>query len=149
MNIELFIDRLHALQRTIAIATPDAQVVKRCYWGAPSTALVDLPAIINTMTEMERTLGMGMRKESAYRITVQMLVARATPEDERSSRLATAFWFAAKNAFDNDRTIGGTVLISTLQGANPTVPVLLQHNGQAYVGVDAYLDIITITAEGG
>jgi len=146
MNIELFIDRLQALQRTISIVSPVALSVKRCYWGAPAASIGDFPAIINTLTEMERSLGMGVRKENDYRVAVQLLAARATPEDERSSRIATALWFAAKEAFDADRTIGGTVLHSALQGANPTVPVLLQHGGQAYIGFDAYLTVKTITS---
>lgn len=141
MNFDLFIDRLNALQRSISIMSPVAMTVKRTYWGAPSGAISDLPAVINTLSEPERTLGMGARREARYRVVVQILVARATPEDERSSRIATAFWFAAKAAFDADRTIGGTVMHAILQGANPTVPVLLQHGGQAYVGLDAVLEI--------
>ena len=141
MNFDLFIDRLNSLQRSISISSPVSMVVKRTYWGAPAGAISDLPAIINTLSEPERSLGMGARRESMYRVAVQILVARATPEDERSSRIATAFWFAAKAVFDADRTIGSTVTHAILQGANPTVPVLLQHGGQAYIGVDALLDI--------
>lgn len=141
MNLDLFLDRLNTMQRSISITTPVVMTVKRIYWGAPSGAISELPAIINTLSETERTLGMGARKESRYRVSVQMLVARATPEDDRNNRLATNFWFAAKHAFDADRTIGGTVTFATLLGANPTVPLLLQHGGQAYIGFDAFLDI--------
>lgn len=144
MNFDLFIDRLNTLQRSIGITLPVVMTVKRTYWGGPSGAISDLPAVINTLAEPDRSLGMGARREARYRVTVQLLVARATPEDERSSRIATAFWFAAKTAFDADRTIGGTVTHSILQGANPTVPVLLQHGGQAYIGFDALLDIQNI-----
>lgn len=145
MNIDLFIERLQTLQNSISISTPHPVSVKRSYWGAPSTALGDIPAFINTLSDTDRALGMGARKEGRIRVTVQLLVARGTTEDERSSRIATSFWFATKQAFDNDRTIGGTVLFSTLQGASTTVPVLLQHGGQAYIGFDAFLDALVIT----
>lgn len=144
MNIDLFIERLSVIQQAISIASPVTLTVKRSYWGGPVGAIGDLPAIINTLAEPDRTLGMGVRREARYRVTVQLLAARATPEDMRSSRIATAFWFAAKAAFDADRTIGGTVTHAALQGANPTVPVLLQHAGQAYIGFDAVLDIQNI-----
>jgi len=145
MNIDQFIANLQTLQNSINIVAPHPTSVKRSYWGAPSAAISDMPAFINTLSDTERALGMGTRMEGRVRVTVQLLVARATTEDERSSRLATSLWFAAKQAFDNDRTIGGTVLFSTLQGASTTVPVLLQHGGQAYIGFDAYLDAMVIT----
>jgi len=146
MNFDVFLDRLIALEKTIGITSPVAATVKRVYFGAPANSISDLPCVINTLAEPERTLGMAGRREERYRINIQLLVARAAPEDERSSRIAAAFWFAAKNAFDADTSIGGTVMFSTLRGANPTVPVILQHGGQAYIGFDAFLDVRSIEA---
>ncbi|MBT9176899.1 MAG: hypothetical protein DDT20_01224 [Firmicutes bacterium] len=144
MNLDLFLARLTALQQTIAITTPVVSAVKRSYWGSPAGAVTDLPCIINALTEPERTLGMGARREEKYRINVQLLAARATPEDERSSRIATNFWFSAKDVFDANPTVGGTVMYAILRGASPTVPVILQHGGQAYIGFDAFLDVHNI-----
>lgn len=141
MNFTQFLDRLNALQLTISITTPIAANVRHCYWGAPAGAIAHLPAIINDMAETERSVGMGMRGEARYRIGVQLLAARATPEDLRSSIIATQFWFAAKQVFDANPTISGSVTHAILRGANPTVPVLVQHGGQAYIGFDATLDI--------
>jgi len=75
---------------------------------------------------------------------MQLFAARVTPEDERSSRIATSFWTAAKDVFDANTSIGGTVQFSTLRGASPTVPVLLQHGGQAYIGFDAFLEVTRV-----
>lgn len=140
MNFDTFWTRLKALEEGIAITSPVALTVKRGYWGAPPSALPDLPCVINSLSETERALGFGSRDQS-LRINVQLLAAKATVEDERSSRIATAFWFAAKDAFDEDLTIGGTVSLSSLRGADPTVPVILTHAGQAYIGFNAFLDI--------
>ncbi len=141
MNFDLFLDKLIALEKTISITSPITSTVKRVYFGGPADAITDLPCIINALAEPDRTLGMANRREERYRINVQLLAARATPEDERSSRVATAFWFAAKNVFDADPTISGTVMFAVLRGANPTVPVILQHGGQAYIGFDGYLEM--------
>ena len=144
MNFDAFLDKLILLEKTISIASPITSTVKRVYFGAPANAITDLPCIINALAEPDRTLGMASRREEKYRINVQLLVARATPEDERSSRIALSFWIAAKDVFDADKTIGGTVMFSTLRGANPTVPVILQHGGQAYIGFDGFLEVQNI-----
>jgi len=140
LNFDQFLDALFALERTISITSPVAMTVRRTYWGAPTDSITDLPCIINTLAETDRTLGMGTRREENFRIIIQFLAVRAMPEDERSSRIATAFWFAAKNAFDANTTISGTVTFSTLRGADSTVPVILQHGGLAYVGFDGFLE---------
>ena len=144
MNFDTFLDKLILLEKTISITSPITSTVKRVYFGAPPGAITDLPCVINALAEPERTLGMANRREEKYRINVQLLVARATSEDERSSRIAASFWVSAKTAFDANVTIGGTVMFSTLRGANPTVPVILQHGGQAYIGFDAVLDVQNI-----
>jgi hypothetical protein len=145
MNFSAFLDSLNALQMTISITSPIATTVRRTYWGAPTGTIIDVPAIVNDMTETERSVGMGARGESRYRVGVQLLAAKATPEDTRSSIIATELWFAAKRAFDANPTISGTVTHAILRGANPTVPVLLQHAGQTYIGFEAMLDIQHIT----
>lgn len=146
MNFAAFLTRLQALQASIAITAPVALSVRRSYWGAPAGDISDLPAVINVLSEPERALGMGGRREAQYRIGVQLLAARATPDDERHSRIATEFWFAAKERFDADPTLQGTVTWAVLQGGNPTVPVILQHGGQAYIGFDAQLMVHVISS---
>lgn len=141
MNIDDFIDALLTLEKTIAITSPVASQVKAAYWGAPVGGIPDLPCMINAWTEPERELGFGGLTVERPRVQVQLLAASAQVEDERSSRIATAFWFAAKTAFDADRDIDDTAGITVLVGADPTVPVLLTHGGQAYIGFNAFLDI--------
>ena len=140
MNFTTFLGKLETLQKSIGITSPVASQVKRVYWGAPPQAVTDLPCIINDMTENERNLGFGTRDQRVT-VSVQCLVAKALAEDARSSLLATAFWFAAKDKFDADLTIGGTVALAHFRGGEPTVPVLLVVGGQAYVGFDAVLEI--------
>lgn len=140
MNFDNFLSALEELERSISVTSPVAATVKRAYWGAPPQSMTDLPCAINALSEPERTLGFGSR-EQRLRIQVQVLVGPATGDTSRQSRLATALWFAAKDVFDRDPTIGGTVSFSTLRGGEPTVPVLLQHAGQAYIGLNAYLEI--------
>lgn len=140
MNFTTFWTKLEALEKTIAIASPVSKQVLRAHWGTPGQNITDLPVIVNTLSEPDRVLGFGSRDQK-LRITVQCLVARATVEDTRSSLIATSFWFAAKDAFDEDVTIGSTVSFSTLRGGDPTVPVILQHGGQAFIGFNAVLDI--------
>lgn len=141
MNFDSFWIALKALEESVAITSPVTAQVKRAYWGAPAGQALDLPCAINALSEPERTLGLGNRREQRMQVRLQLLAARATPEDEQSSRIATAFWFAAKSKFDADTSIGGTVMFSTLRGADPTVPVILQHAGQGYIGFDAILEI--------
>ncbi len=142
MNFSTFWTNLKALETGIEITSPVAMGVKNAHWGTPPKAVTDLPAFINTMTESERILGFGSR-EQRLRVPVQFLAAKATVEDPRSCEIATAFWFAAKDAFDRDTTIGGAVEFSTLKGLEPTVPVLLTHAGQAYFGFNAVLEILS------
>lgn len=145
MNFTAFWTKLEALQKTVAITSPATLQVKRAYWGAPPDQITDLPCIINAMSESDRVLGFGSRDQK-LRINIQLLAARTQVEDQRSSLIATSFWFAAKDAFDGDITIGKTVSFSTLRGADPTVPVLLQHGGQIYIGFNAVLDIQDVEA---
>ncbi len=140
MNFNTFWEKLKALQEGISIDSPAIMKVKRCYWGAPPKALAELPAVLNAVSESERTLGFGSR-EQRLRVNVQMLVAKATVEDVKNAQIATAFWFAAKDAFDRDYTIDGSVSFSTLRGADPTVPVVLSHANLAYIGFNAFLEI--------
>ncbi len=145
MNFSTFKTKLDALQKTIAITSPVSVAVKRVYWGAPAGSVMELPCIFNALTEPDRTLGFGSR-EQGPRITVQCLVQKATIEDEAASLRATALWYAAKDKFDKDYTIGGTVSFATLKGGNPTVPVILTHAGEAYIGFDAVLEILDVTS---
>ena len=145
MNFTTFWTKLEALQKSIVITSPVAKQVKRCYFGAPPEQLTDLPCIINALSEPDRVLGFGSR-DQRLKINVQLLAAQATVEDQRSSMIAAAFWYAAKDTFDKDTTIGGTVSFSTIKGADPTVPVILQHGGQAYIGFNAALEIHDVEA---
>ena len=146
MNFTAFWATLEALEKTIAITAPVALQVKRAYWGAPSQAVPDLPCVINALDETERVIGFGSSREQIMRVSVQCLVAKATIEDTRSALSATAFWFAAKDVFDVTPTISGTVSWSTLQGASPTVPVIMTHGGIAYIGFNAVLDVQVVEA---
>jgi len=137
---DAFWTALKTLEESIAITSPVAMQVKRAYWGAPAQAVTDLPSVINALNASEREFGAGTRDQTLT-INIQLLAARATVEDERSSRIATEFWFATQDRFDSDPRIGGTVTWSVLQGASPTVPVILQHAGQAYIGFDAVLTV--------
>lgn len=141
MNFTTFKTKLDILEKSIAITSPAITSVKRVYWGAPAGSVLELPCIFNALTEPERTLGFGSR-EQGPRITVQCLVQKATIEDEAASLRATALWYAAKDKFDKDYTITGTVSFATLKGGNPTVPVILTHAGEAYIGFDAVLEIL-------
>ncbi len=140
MNFTTFRTNLETLEKTIAITSPVAMQVKKAYWGAPQQEIADLPCVINALAEPERTIGFGSR-DQRLRVNVQLMVARATVENERSSLIATAFWFAAKDAFDKDITFSGAVSLSVLRGADPTVPVILTHGGQSYIGFNAVLEI--------
>jgi hypothetical protein len=142
MNFTTFWTKLQALEKGIAITSPVAKQVKAAYWGGPNQAfdVGDLPCVINALAEPDRSIGFGTR-DQRLRVNVQLLAAKATVEDAQSSLIATAFWFAAKDKFDEDITVGGTVSLSVLKGFDPTVPVILQHAGQAYIGFSAVLEI--------
>lgn len=145
MNFNEFWTNLKKLEESISIQSPIPLRVVKAYWGAPPQAITDLPAMINGLCEPDRTLGFGSREER-MRINIQLLAARARVEDEQSSLIATAFWYAAKDIFDRDPTLNGTVSFATLKGVDPrgydpTVPVILAHGGQAYIGFNAALDI--------
>jgi len=142
MNFINFWTALETLEKSIAVTSPSSAKVKAAYWGGPSQSysVPDLPCVINTLSEPERVLGFGSR-DQGMRVTVQMLVADATKDDPEASMLATAMWFATVDKFDADQTIGGTVALSSLKGQDPTVPVILQWAGQAYIGFSAVLDV--------
>ncbi len=145
MDFSAFNTQLQIIEKSIKITSPVTLQVKRAYWGAPAGAINDLPAVINTLTEPDRVLGFGSRQQS-MRIVVQLLAARARVEDERAAEIATALWFAARDAFDKAHTINGTTTFATLQGAEPTVPVILTHADIAYIGFNAYLTIKDVEA---
>jgi hypothetical protein len=140
VNFTTFKTNLETLQKTIAITTPATAKIQRVYWGAPGGSVTELPCIFNALVEPDRTLGFGSR-EQGLRVSVQCLVQKATVEDEAAGLRATALWFAAKDAFDADYNLSGAVSFCTLKGGNPTVPVILQHAGEAYIGFDAVLEI--------
>ena len=148
MNFDTFLSNLETLEKSISIVLVEGEEgeedttldVQRVFWGAPPDAISDLPCFVNALTEGERVLGFGSR-DQRLQVNVQLFVKRARIEDTESARNATAFWYAAKDAFDRDTTIGDSVPFSTLRGATPTVPVILSHAGQAYIGFNAVLDI--------
>lgn len=140
MTFTAFLAKLQALQNSIAITTPVVLQVKRSYWGKPSEAISDLPCVINALAEPDRVLGFGSR-DQRVRINIQLLAAKAMPENPQSGLIATAFWYAAKTKFDRDTKIGDTVAWSTLRGADPTVPVILECSGMTFIGFNAILDI--------
>lgn len=141
MNFTTFWTAIETLEKSIAITGPVPMQVKRAFWGAPSQDINDLPCFINAMSEPERSLGFGNQRNQRVRISIQLLVSKSPVDNAQSSLLATAFWYAAKNAFDRDRKIGDTVALSTFRGEEPTVPVLLQHGGHQYIGFNAVLEI--------
>lgn len=144
MNFTAFWNNLKALEESIAITSPVMKKVHIAYWGAPyQSQEPELPCFVNALSEPDRVIGFGNR-DQRFRISVQLLVAKATVEDPQSSMIATAFWFAAKDAFDYDITFGDTVNISVLKGSDPTVPVILQHGGAAYIGFNAILEIQSV-----
>ena len=145
MNFDTFLTKLTALEKSIKITSPVTTQVKRVYWGAPPQSLADLPCVVNALTESDRTLGFGSR-DQGLAVNVQCMVAKARVEDERSARIATAMWYAAKDAFDRDTTIDGSVAFSTLRGGSPTVPVILAHAGEAYIGFSAVLTVHDVEA---
>ncbi len=146
MKFSDFWEKLQALEKSISIDSPVQVKVKRAYWGAPQGELNELPCIINTMCEPERSSGFGAGRLEKLQIDIRCAVAKAGTENERASLIATALWFAAKDAFDADRSIGGTVGITLLRGGGSTVapkavaPVILEHGGQAYIGFSAILE---------
>lgn len=140
MIFSTFWQRLKTLETSISITSPVTLSVKAAYWGAPPKAINSLPTFINALSEPDRTLGFGSR-DQRLKVQVQCFVAKAGVEDERSCQIATAFWFAAKHAFDADYTIDGNVSMATLVGGDPTVPVILVHAGQAYIGFNAVLNL--------
>ncbi len=145
MNFTTFWTALETLEKSIKITSPVSLQIKRAYWGGPAKSITDLPCVINALSEADRVLGFGGR-DQRLRINVQLLAAKATIEDERSSLIATAFWYAAKDAFDRDNKIGSTASFSTLRGSDPTVPVILTHAGDHFIGFNAYLDIQSVEA---
>lgn len=146
MKFNEFWTNLKNLEESISIQSPTPLKVIKAYWGAPAQSITDLPVALNALSEPDRTLGFGSREERVN-VNFQLLVARATVEDDYSSLLATAFWYAAKDIFDRNTTIGNTVALATLKGAvsrtagQATVPVVLSHGGQAYIGFNAVLDM--------
>ncbi|MDD2252675.1 MAG: hypothetical protein PHQ10_06910 [Dehalococcoidales bacterium] len=140
MDFSTFKTNLGTLVKAVKITTPATVQINRFFWGAPTQAVTDLPAVIGALTESERTLGFGSR-EQMVRINLQVMVAKASPDNTKNADIATALWFAFKDTFDKSATVNGAVAWSTLRGGDPTVPVILTHAGQAYIGFNSYLDI--------
>jgi len=147
MKFADFWKALQNLEKSISIDSPTKISIKRAYWGAPQNELNELPCAINVMSEPDRSVGFGGGRNQKLQIHIHVAVAKASVENEHSSMTTTALWFAAKDAFDRDRTIGGTVSLSLLRGGGsnvapqPVAPVILQHGGQAYIGFSAVLDV--------
>ena len=139
MNFATFKTNLEALLESIEIASPVSLRIKKAHCGALPRAL-SLPTARWDLTDNQRVVGFGSR-DQRYRVDIQVLISEMGAEDEHSSLKAYEFWSAAKDVFDGDITIGGSVSMSTLQGGSPTAPIKLEHNGKAYVGFSAYLDI--------
>ncbi len=142
VRFRTFWKALSDLQKSVEIYRPAKVKVKEAYWGAPPQQLIasDLPCFINSMSMPERVLGFGARQQS-IRIHMQLLVARATVEDAKSSLIATALWFKMLDVFDKNLTIDGKTSLTNLRGDEPTVPVRLVSAGESYIGISAVLDI--------
>ena len=75
MNFTNFWTALETLEKAIAVTSPSVKRVKAAYWGGPSQSFAppDLPCVINSLSESNRTLGFGSR-DQGLRVNVQMLV---------------------------------------------------------------------------
>lgn len=138
MNFALFLEKLEELEKTIAITSPVNSRVRAVYTGAPGETLTTLPCVINTFSETQRDVGFGGRDETLL-VNIQLMATRSP--NVNASMAAAALWFAAKDVFDADRTIGGTVAVSTLRSSDPGFPVLLTHGGATYIGFSAVLEV--------
>lgn len=139
MNFTTFKTKLETLLKSIAITAPVAAQIKNAHLGALPNAL-SLPTARWDLTDNQRQIGFGSR-DQRYSVNIQVLISEMGAEDQHSSLKAFNFWSAAKDKFDADITIGGTVSLSVLQGGVPTVPVIIEHGGKAYIGFTAVLDI--------
>lgn len=135
---------LVALQASVAITRPSNMQVRKAWpvGPPPDAALVDLPAWTNefTFTGEDRDLSLRLQR-GTYRM--QLHIQQYQPTSDH--RVAHAFVDAVIAAFDahqklTDAAGAQTIGVQAIRGGNPTV-TRLERGGQAYLGIDLYLDV--------
>ena len=142
MTIRVVLDKVVTKEGGLSITSPVNLSIKKAWKYMPrqNVALPELPAFMNSWTALPVDFGISGLRALNYRVHIQLLVAKATVEDDRSADIATAFWEKMRDAFDADLTLGDTVTLAVLRGGDPTL-VVIERAKESFIGLNAYLDV--------
>lgn len=158
------IDAIVATQSAITVSRPGlgAFSVKRAYpYSPPQNVLPDPPCFTNSWDLGSPGNYPGANRYLDYTVNMQFYAGLATKgDDSRTAAIATAFWPAILQAFQqrSEAGIGGIQLYGYVddvltptctsvrfRGASPTLSIL-SRGGADYIGLDLFLDI-TVSGE--
>jgi hypothetical protein len=146
MSIRGVLDGLVAVQAAVAVTAPRALAVRRVYRFHPVPGMaIEAPCFANEVsaTAWDPVWGSPV----ALRLTVhtRLFVARVgAGDDDLLADLVAALVDDYLRRLDADPTLGGQALaIENVRGHTPTLPLLLEHGGQGYLGAVLYVDVVT------
>lgn len=142
VNIRDAITRIAAIQEGLSISSPVSVAIEKAWPYAPDTgAALRVPAWVNGWTLVSERRQLGNRSVF-YTVHMQLYAVPATVQQQRAMDICTAFLEATLVAFDSaaNRRLTDTVSRQSIRGNDPTIGVL-EWGGQAYIGLDLFLDI--------
>jgi len=139
MDIRTVMTNVVSLQEGLSITAPISSSILRAYKYMPPMAsgLPDTPCFMNSWTLQNQELDIGLR---ILIYTVRMQLAVLDADQDVAADIASSYMNALITAQNADIQLGGSCVLSTLRGGDPTLAVL-SWAGQDFIGLDLILDV--------
>lgn len=145
MGVRGVLDRLVALEQAVQVAAPRPTQVRRVYryHPVPGTA-IEPPCFANEVSVTGWGAAWGVAALVRMTVHVRLFAARAgTGDDDLWADVVAGLVDDFVRRLDLNPTLDGQALaVENVRGHTPTLPLLLEHNGQGYLGAVLYLDVL-------
>ena len=142
MNIRDAHSALATLLGNLAIIEPRPQKIVHAWkFVPPANQTIQLPCTVSTYELKPVVFGPALLKQQ-YTVHIQLFSGRADTQVDVGSEVASSFLEQLILALSDKVTLDGTVAnIGALRGQTTETLARLEWGGQAYVGLDLFLDI--------
>lgn len=140
-----------SILQDLAITAPVQTSIKKAYryFLPPSKAIADLPCAMVTFEQRPVVFGPALlHKPYTFRIVIYADKAESDTGPEKAANFMDAFVSKLAESSETIR-LGGTVsLIQNLRGQTPETLGIQERGGNAYIGLELFLDVQITTTPG-
>lgn len=134
---------LSKVQKDVSVTEPVQASIVRVYPYLPAAQdAIDTPCVVNQWRLVSHTPRPNGFRESRYVIRSQVLIHETGTDFDTYSELAAAFNDELLRAQAANLQLDGTVSLTNVRGDEAEyMPVVLERNGQGYVGLQYLMDV--------